>query len=344
MSFLELLKKLLNIRDEKGPKLVVKGDPVVPSWKFFNATDPSVAKINNQWTMFFTAMDANNRLHILSATKPVGEVLNEKNWTVNETPILSPSENGWDSDAVETCSYIEAAGEQRLYFTGWTRPKEENGKCNYAIGMAKKVNGKWVKLEEPVLKPENAWEISPYGSILGDQAIVHLGIWVMYYQVGTNDNKTATVMAVSQDGINWLPENRTIVDFAPSTATSNLPNGPYHLDAKRINGKVCLIGWLPNEDLNKQGIWFVSGNSILKEGVDSNFSNWKLLLSETFGPDWFAPKDTSLQKRHENGLFGSCLVQEGEDYWLFFHTVTRTSDGTNNVGNIGCIKLDAGVI
>ena len=324
---------------ENKPKLIFRGNTLFSTYSFFNSTDPSVAKIDDQWTMFFTGQDSNNKLHIFSATKPVGKPLNEKDWYINSTPIVSPSESGWDATAVETCCFIEAAGEQRLYYTGWrTNTLNVDNKYNYSIGLARRINGVWVKEEDPVFEAANAWEISPYGSILGDQALIyHNNYWVMYYQVGTNVNTTATALALSADGITWEAGNRIIVDFTSPNATVSLPNGPYHLDAKKFNDKICLIGWLPNTDPDQQGIWFVSSNSILKEGSSSNFSDWKLLLSEQSELSWLTSTFADRLASHDNGLFGSCLVEDNGKYWLFFNSVVRT---TGNIGNIGCYKLE----
>jgi len=147
MSILDLFRSL----SKPKPTLLIKGDPVVPDWSWYQASDPSVVNINGQWRMFFTSIQG-YKLHICEAVRPAGKgIVGE--WTFTG-PVVSPN---LGFDAVETPSYFSFAKNgqliERIYFTQWTRDA-----YNYSIGCAEKIGNSWVQYAGPVLKAENDWE------------------------------------------------------------------------------------------------------------------------------------------------------------------------------------------
>ena len=325
-----------------NPTLIFNGAPLTSDWKWIQATDPNVVNRYNRWTMYFTSIN-NNKLNILQATLPVGSSLSNNQWVVDESPIISPTEGSWDSDATETASYISFVDKngkfvERIYYTGWTlASKNLDGKCNYQIGMVEKQFDNWVKYPVSVLKAELPWEqAGSLGSILGDQSVVYQnGKFYMFYQVGSG-SKTILAVAKSDDGINWPSNQRYQIITKPSGYPSNMPSGPYHVSVKFINNKWYFIGWLSNSNLNYQGIY--CGISSIEN--PSSYQKINPLLFENQAA-WMKPTNTIMQKLHELGLFGSDVVCENGKWYLFFHVVKRMPDNSNNFSCIGVSSLNS---
>lgn len=316
-------------------QLAFRGNNLTEDFSWFNASDPSLMKTNTGWTMFFTSINSSdNKLYTISANLTGN--LSSNSWTLNTTPIISPSTNtsDWDYSAIETPCYVrgKVAGEwvDRIYYTGWKDSSLNGGLNNYAIGVAQYNGTSWDKNPTPVI----TFTSTSFGTIGGDPGVIYANNkWYIYYQMGLSDNSTVTMQAVSDDGLNWI--NHTRVPFHPSTANSNLPDGPYFVDLKSYNSKYYLTGWLPVSPIEHQGIY----TTIATDLDTQNFNQWLPILYEGPGPDWFEPNNDTLHNQHVLGLFGSTLVQEDDNLWLFFHSVVRTLDNTNNYASIGFVNV-----
>lgn len=316
-------------------QLAFRGDTLTEDFSWFNASDPSLMKTADGWTMFFTSINSsNNKLYTISANLTGN--LSSNSWILNTTPIISPSSNisDWDYSAIETPCYVrgKVSGEwvDRIYYTGWKDSSLNGGLNNYAIGMAEYNGSSWDKNPTPVI----TFTPASFGTIGGDPGVFYVNDkWYIYYQMGLSDNSTVTMQATSDDGLNWT--NHTRVSFHPSTATSNLPDGPYFVDLKSYGSKYYLTGWLPVSPIEKQGIY----TTVATDLEAQDFNEWIPILYEGPGPDWFEPNNETLHNQHILGLFGSTLIQEDDKLWLFFHSVVRTIDDTNNFASIGFVKV-----
>jgi hypothetical protein len=193
--------------------------------------------------------------------------------------------------------------------------------------MAEKVGTEWKK--QTVLEAAHDWERDSTGTILGDQSVIYVNRkFYMFYQVGSG-GVTSLVCAQSDDGINWPAENRVKIHDVAGFPDSH-PNGPYHVTVKYLNNHFYFFGWLPKTDLSKQGIWRATSRI-----GEIKLENFQLVLPEM---DWLKPSDPAKQKSHELGLFG-CDIVYTDKWYIYFNTVNRTPDGTNNVSSIGYAEL-----
>jgi hypothetical protein len=104
-----------------------------------------------------------------------------------------------------------------------------------------------------------------------------------------------------------------------------LPGGPYSLDVTLINGRYYFVGWLPNADVTKQGLWLTS-SSTPDGSATGDFAKWVPLIYDANGTWWHTADSQSLAE-HVAGLVGPTLVVENGVYWLYYSGVRRDADG-----------------
>lgn len=287
--------------------------PIIPNW--VNASDPHVIKLDNQWTMFFTAIALQGpdtgQLHILKAVLPEGAPLTSNDWELVPGAQLAPGADGWNTSAVETSHYVTNDVAERIYFTGWT------GEV-YGIGASELKYGLWEQQPEPIIVPEHPDETHPSLTVIGDPSVTYLdGVWTMYYQSLDSNSRIVTMKATSTDGLVWPVENRSRFNLEPPGAPSNLPDGPYFIYTHLIGDQIYYLGWLPNIG-GESGLWMIGPNRI-----------WTLILPESLASPAF---DASPLQNHVQGYFGSCLAEEDGVTHLFFHAVRAV--GENNLASI----------
>lgn len=273
--------------------------------------------------------------------------------------ILPGAAGSFDQDAVESpqpvIGYDPTQGKNvvRVYYTGWRRVQtasDSNG-CpvygyqDWEIGMAEwsATSNQWVKRTASVLAAANSWEqmhyVQPDGtrvaySMVGDQSVVYVpaagaqpAAWHLYYQVVTDipTVRVITVHAVSTDGVSWPAANRSILQTHPPSPSTALPGGPYSISVTMIGGKFYFVGWVPNADVNKQGLWLVS--STTPDGSASgDFTNWLPLLFDGNGTWWHTGNAQSLAS-HQTGVAAPILIQENGLLWLYYSGVREDADG-----------------
>ena len=154
------------------------------------AAEPTVLYINNEYKMWFNAVDSNNRYHLGYAVSSNGI-----NWDIYESYVLEGSGGSWDAIGI-TNPYV--------YFDGLTYHlwySSSNIQSNWKIGYANSNDGViWEKYEEnPLNIPSLGFVEAP--SIIKINDVYHMWYNTGYYK-STNINH-----AISTDKINWECED-----------------------------------------------------------------------------------------------------------------------------------------
>lgn len=357
----------------QSPKevLVFNGNEMSDGWK--QAVDPTLAKINNQWWMFFSSQDVATwqdlsdsdplkregpKIHILAASLPSNQDLNADTslWEIHSSdvirPILSPGSrdnNDWDNHAVETAKYVlgfdnvENAWVERIYYTGWERTASKQP--DYAIGFAQKEGNSWIKHPKPVLIGTESWEKFNGISTMGDQAVLYKpglgpngenGLWHLWYQVYDGIDGSL-VHVTSEDGIKWSEKKRlTHLGPFPNAVPSG---GPYSSDVFFHNDIFVLFGWVPSDDLKLQGLW-----KAVSKNPNKDFTNWKPIIFENNGVDWHDSGLTG-SSCHKTGLYGPTASVDNGELLIFYHGVKSSNnvnpcmDLSTNIASIGMISF-----
>jgi hypothetical protein len=170
--------------------------------------------------IWFAPRDARNRSHTawldIDITRPT-EILR-----LAEAPALAPGALGaFDEQGAMHSWFVSHAGEERLYYTGWTIG--DTVPFRNAIGVARRAaggSGRFATLAGPVL------DRSPQDpAFVGNPCVLHAaGRWHLWYLSGTcwiaggNGAMPHAAYnlrhAVSPDGIHWTPDPSVAVDFA----------------------------------------------------------------------------------------------------------------------------------
>lgn len=154
------------------------------------AAEPTVLYINNEYKMWFNAVDSSNHYHLGYAVSSNGI-----NWDVYESYILEGSGGSWDAIGI-TNPYV--------YFDGLTYHlwySSSNIQSGWKIGYATSNNGiNWEKYEE------NPLNISSLGFIEAPSIIKINDVYHMWYNTGYYKS-TNIFHAISTDKINWECEN-----------------------------------------------------------------------------------------------------------------------------------------
>lgn len=278
----------------------------------------------------------------------------------------------WDEAAIESPTFVagydpvEKRQVARIYYTGWKYVQTSTdaaggpvyGYKEWKIGMAEWVPAanQWVKVPHPVVDPllDGAdWEtmhfINPDGSRtaygeIGDQSVIYAaGNWHLYYQAVTDSPtlRVVTVHAVSRDGVTWPAAQRKILNTRPPSPSAIMPNGPYSLNVSVINRKYYFVGWLPNADVSKQGLWMAS-SSTPDGSAPGDFRNWIPLLYDNNGV-WWHTGDAASLAAHEAGLFAPVLVLENGLLWMYY-SGNRQDAPSNLIVSLGRAQVDPKVL
>lgn len=152
--------------------------------------DPDVHEIDGRWTMFLGGFTTGFAVRIFEATLPPGDELDSDRWVLTTRPgrprvaqqLFAPPRIGsWDSAGTHTPSY--AAGRrpdgtpvERLYYAGRLTQRNTGPKSRYAIGVAERQGGRWVRRPSPVRTGDVA-RPSAFEPLVRFEG----GVWRMWY-------------------------------------------------------------------------------------------------------------------------------------------------------------------
>lgn len=342
------------------PTKVLSGLPSIingtldPDNPWYMSSDPHVAYLPDYLSgpsMLYTSIRATDGLMCTMVARLVKNSVGSSTWVREKSPVIEASNNGWDGEAIETPCFVKGVvnGKEvhRIYYMGRPRSEPSMPPLRASIGFAEwnPSTFKWVKRPIPVIMPTQSWESIPnVGYALGDQSVVYDEVmrkWYCIYHASAPTGKVVLGYAESDDGIVW--SNKQIVNWAPTSISAAYPYGPYHLSASIINGKWYFVGWVGKSSTPYRGLWITTSSGPLKKSV-KDFSNWQALLYED-SVAWATSNSSYPQDlgNHQIGLFSAQLFNHGNDLQLFFHTVTKTADGTGNVADIGSATLPSKV-
>ena len=217
--------------------------------------------------------------------------LNRKNLfeiiRVSDTPVLKLGALGtFDEFGTYPISVIPHQNKIRAYYAGWTRC--ESVPFNVAIGFAESTNGgeTFEKLGDgPVL----SYSLDEPFVISGPKIRKYNNQWYLFYIAGRkwilDNGKPEPVykirMATSKDGINWIKENKDIIESSVETDEAQASpdvifyEGKYHMffcyrysTDYRNNRNGYRIGYASSTDL----INWVRDDS--KAGIDVSETGW----------------------------------------------------------------------
>ncbi len=263
------------------------------------AAEPTVLYINNEYKMWYNAVDSNSRYHLGYAVSSNGI-----NWDIYESYVLEGSGGSWDSIGI-TNPYI--------YFDGLTYHlwySSSNIQSNWKIGYAYSNDGiNWEKYEEnPLNIPSLGFTEAP--SIIKINDVFHMWYNTGYYK------STNIFHATSIDKINWECEDSCYV----------IQIGESYDNREILSSSVLKIG-------SKLSMWYSSDNGtrhisyaeykltkdtiVIIPGIFASWNKQALLHNENVSIyDW---KLNSVVTEY-NGLINSlnnAQYIKNQDYYIF---------------------------
>lgn len=188
---------------------------------------PVVIFEDGVWTLYYAAVaesgEQTTAIGKATATRPNGS------WERSTTPLLTVGEgSAWDSRSITTGSVVSAAGEQRLYYSGFSSTGE------IGIGLATSTDGEvWTKFDDPETTASSDPIMAGAGRGSWDEIVwapfvqQREGVWEMFYH-GDPISARATHeigigLATSDDGLQWT---RASEPFLVSTDENRFPHTP----------------------------------------------------------------------------------------------------------------------
>ncbi|WP_199433503.1 hypothetical protein [Qaidamihabitans albus] len=277
-----------------------------PIKNLLGAGDPNVHKIGGQWWMFLGAFQDTFKTNLFSASLPHGAPLSSSEWsfTTEESDphraaslVPQPGDGSWDAAGLHTPRYvqgIDASGRkvERIYYSGrTTEAVTGNSGSRYAIGMLERVDGAWIRRDDPVF-------VGTGDDPCALEPTVHYsdGKWRMWYNDAPNPGpgelpRYRINYVESRDGVtDWSAPVQffSVADSYFDTSITDVGHG-YEMVASR-GGNHYLTTSFP-----EQGLWWYSS-----EAASGRRADWTAdpvrILDSSGGAYWYA-----------NGVFGPCV-------------------------------------
>lgn len=289
-------------------------------------SDPSVAFVDGQWTMFLGGMDWSFRTNIYRFCLPIGAPLSSNDWVIDHAPgkphkavaIMSqPSRGSWNRCMHSVC-YVKgknAAGDivERIYHAGRSSERVLNKTLPYRIGYAEKINNKWVSCTSPLPLHSN-----DRPSVLEPKVEFVDGLWRMrFLSIPAGDIKDpehhfTIYYSESRDGVTGWSQPVVFTDQHEGYFDSIVvPHGSEWLMILTRDSN--LDGKTPYP---QQGIWL--SRSRIYSGMRRNWSDPELILdANSDSDDWYRGGMCS-----PSAAWGTGDEEEAQTLYVFFVTAT----------------------
>lgn len=261
---------------KKYPKPILspKGFPFFyfnGNWEGRWVYHPRVIQHKGKFYLFYSGKSGFNMLFnkALQMRQDIGVVTSKglKKWQRQRNPVLSPSEEGWDSDLVCHAHILRQNKKFYMFYDGSTK-----GKWREAIGVAESndlIN--WTKMpRNPVLTSKSYWWDKAHVSRCS--VIKRTKVYYMFF-AGHDGERERIGVAKSRDLTNWEKLKEPVVDIgSPGEWDEKFISDPsivkigslYLMSYTGYKGKYSGIGLAISRDLIKWKKF--SQNPILKNG------------------------------------------------------------------------------
>jgi hypothetical protein len=246
--------KVLKFQEVGGGPVIRMGDAV--SNMMWN--DPDVINDAGEFRMWLSGGDPTEGEHVAVRVYEARS-LDGIEWTIDPTPVLSPSaeHHEWDSARIESPSVVKVGAVYHMYYAGADVAGAASGV--YAIGHATSLDGRhWVKdPANPVLRAQltepTAWGFRGVGE---PEVVVHpeTGAFYVYYtsmrfsNAERSHGRIGIMLSTSIDGSTFTPVT-TLDGDAAVILSRDIPDAVHGswfgystpTVARRDNGEVHLI-------------------------------------------------------------------------------------------------------
>ena len=258
---------------------------IVPSgsqFDYHSVWQPCVLKEGDTYKMWYNGLTSNGIANIMYASSSDG-----LNWTSLPEPVLTRSEEGWDSGTTQVGQVIKVGNTYRMYYIGW-----ESQYDGWQIGLAYSADGIiWEKHQEPVLSgPEWGVQISATAIVKKEN------IFYLYFEARNEVYKSKIGLATSSDGIVWEKHNEPVLTASQDWEGTGIGFPSVILE----NGQFTLM--YNSTDPSGQGF----GIAYSQNGV-----NWTKSVTN---PVFTAPQTNNGYQRIAHGD----LLKDTDEYKLYY--------------------------